>query len=183
MGFFESKNTPEYAIKQEMNAKVAFINQKYMDIGRYVKLNLSDSIENEELKNILLQIDRSLEDLKILTTNLNTVRGIKICPNCKNEISVNMVFCHACGAKQENMPAPTQQQFVPQQQAYQQPVYQQSAVPAMSAPQPTEQQVGVIPDTPRSQPAPIDTQFIYCTQCGSKEPVGMKFCSNCGSPL
>ena len=36
------------------------------------------------------------------------------------------------------------------------------------------------------QPAPADSSvgaYIYCTECGHKDHVGMKFCENCGAKL
>ena len=37
MGFFSPKNTPENAVKAQIDAKLAFINDKYTEIGRFVK--------------------------------------------------------------------------------------------------------------------------------------------------
>lgn len=34
MGFFSPKNTPENAVKAQIDAKLAFINDKYTEIGR-----------------------------------------------------------------------------------------------------------------------------------------------------
>ena len=34
--------------------------------------------------------------------------------------------------------------------------------------------------TPPSAPA---RDFVFCTQCGSKNPVNSRFCSECGSPI
>lgn len=230
MGFFENKNTPEYAIKQQMNAKVAFINQKYTEIGRYIKLNLSDKIENQDIKNMLTQIDKALEDLKVLTTNLNTVRGIKICPSCQREIPINNVFCQICGAKQPNMQniqpqqpiyaqpaqAPIQQpaqqvqpviqpQVQPQQipqpvpvpvpapqpvptpaQEEVKPIIQETAAPITENPAPPMQSDTVVQTVFEEKPAEntaSEQKFVFCTQCGNKEPENMKFCSSCGTPL
>ena len=36
MGFFSPKNTPENAVKAQIDAKLAFINDKYTEIGRFV---------------------------------------------------------------------------------------------------------------------------------------------------
>ena len=33
MGFFSPKNTPENAVKAQIDAKLAFINDKYTEIG------------------------------------------------------------------------------------------------------------------------------------------------------
>ena len=71
------------------------------------------------------------------------------------------------------------------------------AKPALTVPQPPP-----VPEpTPEPEPAPApepapvpaapvqgiaaeaERKFFFCSQCGHKEPVGMKFCSQCGSPL
>ena len=57
MGFFSPKNTPENAVKAQIDAKLAFINDKYTEIGRYVKLRMADKIEEPEVKNLIAQID------------------------------------------------------------------------------------------------------------------------------
>ena len=53
MGFFSPKNTPENAVKAQIDAKLAFINDKYTEIGRYVKLRMADKIEEPEEQNSL----------------------------------------------------------------------------------------------------------------------------------
>ena len=45
MGFFSPKNTPENAVKAQIDAKLAFINDKYTEIGRFVKLRMADKID------------------------------------------------------------------------------------------------------------------------------------------
>ena len=66
MGFFSPKNTPENAVKAQIDAKLAFINDKYTEIGRFVKLRMADKIEEPEVKNLIAQIDATLEELKNL---------------------------------------------------------------------------------------------------------------------
>ena len=42
-------------------------------------------------------------------------------------------------------------------------------------------------DTPAPQPepapAPVNSGFVFCSECGHKEPAGVKFCSECGTKL
>ena len=93
MGFFSPKNTPENAVKAQIDAKLAFINDKYTEIGRFVKLRMADKIEEPEVKNLIAQIDATLEELKNLNEQLLTIRGMKLCSGCGHEIPVNMAFC------------------------------------------------------------------------------------------
>lgn len=110
MGFFSPKNTPENAVKAQIDAKLAFINDKYTEIGRFVKLRMADKIEEPEVKNLIAQIDATLEELKDLNEQLLTIRGMKLCAGCGHEIPVNMAFCPNCGTKQPEMAQPVYQQ-------------------------------------------------------------------------
>lgn len=154
MGFFSPKNTPENAVKAQIDAKLAFINDKYTEIGRYVKLRMADKIEEPEVKNLIAQIDATLEELKNLNEQLLTIRGMKLCSGCGHEIPVNMAFCPNCGTKQpETAPQPA----------------------------PMPQPAPVIAEAPVQEPA--NSSFVFCSQCGHKEPAGVKFCSECGMKL
>lgn len=199
MGFFSPKNTPENAVKAQIDAKLAFINDKYTEIGRYVKLRMADKIEEPEVKNLIAQIDATLEELKNLNEQLLTIRGMKLCSGCGHEIPVNMAFCPNCGTKQPEMaqPAYTQPQANPvygnpAQQNVQtaapipEPAVAQTAAPISqpeTAPQPAPmpQPAPVIAEAPVQEPA--NSSFVFCSQCGHKEPAGVKFCSECGMKL
>lgn len=231
MGFFSPKNTPENAVKAQIDAKLAFINDKYTEIGRYVKLRMADKIEEPEVKNLIAQIDATLEELKNLNEQLLTIRGMKLCSGCGHEIPVNMAFCPNCGTKQPEMAQPVYQQPAqgaavpmgaqpviqngqgyhnhPVSPAYNQPqanpVYgnyaQQNVQTAAPIPEPAVAQTAApIPQletapqpAPMPQPAPViaeapvqepaNSSFVFCSQCGHKEPAGVKFCSECGMKL
>lgn len=219
MGFFSPKNTPENAVKAQIDAKLAFINDKYTEIGRFVKLRMADKIEEPEVKNLIAQIDATLEELKNLNEQLLTIRGMKLCSGCGHEIPVNMAFCPNCGTKQPEMAQPVYQQPViqnsqgyhnhPVSPAYTQPqansVYgdpaHQNVQTAAPIPEPAVTQTAAPipqPETapqpaPMPQPAPViaeapvqepaNSSFVFCSQCGHKEPAGVKFCSECGMKL
>ena len=80
MGFFSPKNTPENAVKAQIDAKLAFINDKYTEIGRFVKLRMADKIEEPEVKNLIAQIDATLEELKNLNEQLLTIPTNSLLP-------------------------------------------------------------------------------------------------------
>ena len=200
MGFFSPKNTPENAVKAQIDAKLAFINDKYTEIGRFVKLRMADKIEEPEVKNLIAQIDATLEELNNLNEQLLTIRGMKLCSGCGHEIPVNMAFCPNCGTKQPEMAQPVYQQPViqnsqgyhnhPVSPAYTQPqanpVYgnpaQQNVQTAAPIPEPAvAQPAPVIAEAPVQEPA--NSSFVFCSQCGHKEPAGVKFCSECGMKL
>lgn len=54
---------------------------------------MADKIEEPEVKNLIAQIDATLEELKNLNEQLLTIRGMKLCSGCGHEIPVNMAFC------------------------------------------------------------------------------------------
>lgn len=190
MGFFSPKNTPENAVKAQIDAKLAFINDKYTEIGRFVKLRMADKIEEPEVKNLIAQIDATLEELKNLNEQLLTIRGMKLCSGCGHEIPVNMAFCPNCGTKQPEMAQPVYgnpaQQNVQTAAPIPEPVVTQTAAPIPqpeTAPQPAPmpQPAPVIAEAPVQEPA--NSSFVFCSQCGHKEPAGVKFCSECGMKL
>lgn len=233
MGFFTPKNTPENAVKAQIDTKLAFINEKYTEIGRFVKLKMADQIEAPEVKNLIAQIDATLAELKGLNEQLLTIRGVKLCTNCGHEIPVATAFCPDCGTKQpaqntQNMqggaavpmgqPAQNfqpQANFVqpmnqvmgnPVEPGYTPPVarpvngevridaptpasVQQIAEPQEVAQPAAEPVINEAPQEAVQASAPVQSvqptqgQFIFCSQCGHKEPATVKFCSNCGSKL
>lgn len=186
---------------------------------------MADKIEEPEVKNLIAQIDATLEELKNLNEQLLTIRGMKLCSGCGHEIPVNMAFCPNCGTKQPEMAQPVYQQPAqggavpmgaqpviqnsqgyhnhPVSPAYTQPqanpVYgnpaQQNVQTAAPIPEPAVAQTAAPIPQPETapQPAPViaeapvqepaNSSFVFCSQCGHKEPAGVKFCSECGMKL
>ena len=207
------RNPQETAINNQINQELASINSKYTEIGRYVKLHLSDQIKDPQVVAMIADVDNSLKNLKSLNEQLLHVKGLKICPNCGNQIPLSNAFCPSCGARQAaEQPAPQAQpafaaapqaQFnapqptAPEQMAqFQRPqpapapepapaptVEPEPAPAAEPAPAPTVEPAPEPEPTPAPAPVPEQRQFVFCSQCGHKEPVGMKFCSQCGSAL
>lgn len=228
IGFFG--NTPEAAMKKQISDKLNFINEKYTDIGRYVKLNLAEQVEDKQIKQMLKEIDSTLAELKGLNEQLNTMRGVKLCTSCGREIPIGTLFCPVCGQKQPAAQTNVPQQNNMQYQQYQQPASmpaptfnnqpatmpemaspvqavpmpeaevsfdhapEQSEQPEQSEPIKQPEQIeqsaqpqqdnsqGVIPEKAAEQPQ-TQQQFLFCSQCGNKQPAEKKFCSQCGSPM
>lgn len=200
MAFFEKKNTPQMAIQNQINDKLNFINQRYMDIGRYVKLNMADKVENEEIKSHISSIDSALNDLKVLNDQLNALNGLKTCANCGNPIPINNSFCPNCGAKQPQQtaaPAAAPVVQMPNNTAAQQPV--QMPQPQVYAQQPVQQSQPVQPQPvaanqtavqPQTQTADVQTEQPKAVITQSSEfeksaetvkPQKFVFCSQCGN--
>ena len=103
MGFFSNTNPQERAVNDQIQQTHNQINELYMDLGRHVKLNLKDQIDDQYVKNTCQNIDDCLARLQQLNTNLNTLRGIKLCTNCQAQIPVAVTFCPSCGTKQPDI--------------------------------------------------------------------------------
>ncbi len=108
MGFLSSTDPREKAVNQQIQQTHNQINELYLDLGRYVKLNLKDQINDQYVKNAVQNIDDCLARLQQLNNDLNSIRGIKLCVNCSAQIPVAVTFCPQCGTKQpdNNMNAP-----------------------------------------------------------------------------
>ena len=100
MGFLNNTDPREKAINQQIQQTHNQINELYLDLGRYVKLNLKDQINDQYVKNAAQNIDDCLARLQQLNNDLNSIRGIKLCVNCSAQIPVAVTFCPACGTKQ-----------------------------------------------------------------------------------
>ncbi|MCR5551951.1 MAG: zinc ribbon domain-containing protein, partial [Oscillospiraceae bacterium] len=91
-------------LNQAISAEEQNINALFQRIGQtYFAAHRNDPEENqaESIRGILDALERA----KGYKEQINTLRGIAICPNCKAEVSIASAFCNHCGTK---MPAPPQ---------------------------------------------------------------------------
>ena len=91
-------------LNQAISAEEQNINALFQKIGQtYFAAHRNDPEENqaESIRGILDALERA----KGYKEQINTLRGIAICPNCKAEVSIVSAFCNHCGTK---MPAPPQ---------------------------------------------------------------------------
>ena len=91
-------------LNQAISAEEQNINTLFQKIGQtYFAAHRNDPEENqaESIRGILDALERA----KGYKEQINTLRGIAICPNCKAEVSIVSAFCNHCGTK---MPAPPQ---------------------------------------------------------------------------
>lgn len=269
MGFLSNTDPREKAVNQQIQQTHNQINELYLDLGRYVKLNLKDQINDQYVINAAKNIDDCLARLQQLNKDLNSIRGIKLCVNCSTQIPISVTFCPSCGAKQpdinmggmnggfgaaapspfgmnnqptgfnpssagnspsnpnRNMVGANAPQPVPmapvQPVSPVPPVPQVPPVPPVS-PAPQENDIlkdipPVPPVPPKAEPkneqpdpkpentaasdapaepniekapapkaepqnaAPVGESYVFCSQCGHKEPSDVLFCSQCGSKL
>lgn len=105
---FEFNSKPNRSEINRLNQAISVeeqnINTLFQKIGQtYFAAHRNDPEENqaESIRGILDALERA----KGYKEQINTLRGIAICPNCKAEVSIVSAFCNHCGTK---MPAPPQ---------------------------------------------------------------------------
>lgn len=100
MGIFSNVSPQEKAINTQIQLTHSQINELYTDLGRYVKLNLKDQINDQYVQNASKNIDDCLARLQQLNKDLIGARGNKLCVNCSAEIPMAVSFCPSCGTQQ-----------------------------------------------------------------------------------
>ena len=83
------------------------INEIFRRMGQtYFASHRNDPEENQadNIKAILEAVERG----KLYKEQINAIRGIAICPQCRAEVSITSLFCNHCGAKMpvKTPPAP-----------------------------------------------------------------------------
>ena len=115
MGFFEdlgnklsnkgkdiAKRTKDFSDTTKLNHEISknqdLINSTYNKIGKIYFNNYSelDCPELKELCASIVEANAKIEDLK---KEINLIKGLTTCPQCKKDVSVDAIFCGNCGAK------------------------------------------------------------------------------------
>lgn len=135
-------------LNKQINQHLADINNKYTEIGRIAKLKYLDNINDPDVKRLAGEIDTMLANLQVMTKQINELKGLRECVNCKMQIATNVAFCPNCGAKQP-IAQPSVQPMAPQQPMAQQPQPSPWAPPVQPVPQPAP-----IPQPMMQQPIP-----------------------------
>lgn len=121
MEFFEKavSKSKEYAKVVEQKAGEAYdnartrykimetknqISRRYEDIGKLMYTELKGSektAENTEIDGIVYELDMLSAELYTLEENLASLKGERLCTNCKASICKEDPYCRYCGAKME----------------------------------------------------------------------------------
>lgn len=86
------------AEEQNINALFQKIGQTYFEAHR-------KNPEDNQAANVRGILD-ALNRAKSYKEQINVLRGIAICPNCKAEVSIQSAFCNFCGTKMPNVQPP-----------------------------------------------------------------------------
>lgn len=96
-------------LNKAINAEEQTINAVFQQMGQtYFAAHRGDPEENQAayVKAVLDAMERA----KSYRDQINVLRGIAICPNCKSEVSSSAAFCSRCGTR---MPAQAQNPAAP----------------------------------------------------------------------
>lgn len=90
----------------KLTNRVSYENQMiaddYIVLGKSFYNDKPDSLSEEEV-NACQDLDARLAMVERVITQINLLKGIKICPQCKAPIASSYTFCGVCGAKLEDV--------------------------------------------------------------------------------
>lgn len=75
------------------------INDKYIEIGKYICKNHDDYQNDEFLSDLVKEIDRLKESVNDLNDTIDNMLNKKTCPKCSMRLDSDFDFCPKCGYK------------------------------------------------------------------------------------
>ena len=151
-------------LNMTINSEEDKIKKLYSEIGKsvYNKFQGGNNFESD-LMSMCQQANEIEKSIGLIRQKISEIKNIKICPNCKSELELNITFCAKCGTKQEmgNTVSALDSQVslqnqVPQQNYESQPV-----------------QMDFIPHAVEKT----------CPSCGTTVVETTSFCPNCGTKI
>lgn len=96
----KTKNMQEMSnLKRKIIYERERIIEIYAQIGeKFYEMDPSDT-DYSQLRVLCDDIDTRKRGIKKMIFSANNMRGYKICPQCKSEVSGKFKFCGACGAR------------------------------------------------------------------------------------
>lgn len=85
-------------LNSEISKQQNAINEAYRQIGKiyFEKYSNLDCSELRELCDSITASNTKIDELK---KEINQIKGLTNCPNCKKEVSTSATFCGSCGHK------------------------------------------------------------------------------------
>lgn len=93
----KTKDLTEVAkLNSQISKEESTIEQKYREIGKafYEKYG---NTEDSELKELCTDVKNGYEKIEELKKQLNSLKGLTICPRCGKENESTASFCSSCG--------------------------------------------------------------------------------------
>ena len=95
-----NEKTKNISDTSNLKRKILYEEERIMEIFTDIGKTYYKTPDNiEELKAYCEDIDTRKKRIKKMRFELQTKRGIRICPNCQSEVEDKFQFCGVCGAK------------------------------------------------------------------------------------
>lgn len=86
-------------IQMDIKDKESEVTKMYRDLGKAYYQAYKDN-ETQEFDQVLA-INAAFEEITQLKASLDSLKGIKRCPSCGNQVATDAKFCPECGANCE----------------------------------------------------------------------------------
>lgn len=137
----------ELAKVTELNGKISsqesLLDGVFKEIGKMIYDN-KDNWASLDLSEIIGKVDAAKDEIARIQAEIRQVKGIKLCEQCKEEISADVAFCPKCGAKAPVVEVPVEE------------------APVEEAP------VEAAPATCKNCGNTLEEGAAFCTGCGTK---------------
>ena len=88
-------------VSRQINQQEDKIKETYVTMGKQVFSEFTNGDElNPDLKKMCEEIVTTKETIEELKKQILVIKNIRLCPNCKTEMQLDIAFCPKCGTKQ-----------------------------------------------------------------------------------
>lgn len=89
-------------LNMNINTEEDKIRKIYSEMGKLLYEDYTEGkIVGEKILEQCTKIDDIIGNIDGMRDKILELRNIKACPNCGNELDIEMVYCYKCGRKQE----------------------------------------------------------------------------------
>lgn len=158
---------------QQKNAEKN-INNLYMQLGRTYYENSYESCDNI-YRDIIAAIDREKEVLCSAEKELDSLNGVRRCPECNKEVGDDSRFCDGCGAKLDEIITEEPAKADPPENEEAANINAEEIVSEEITAETYEKTEAVCAE-------PSDTlNKKLCDNCGAEVPDWASYCTECGA--
>lgn len=106
----KAKDITEIAkLSGQIGIKEADLNHIYQELGRLVYAQKSEWF-NQQLSEKVGQADEVNQEIERMKKELLSLKGLKVCASCGDEVSDEVIFCPKCGARMPEEPKAPEQE-------------------------------------------------------------------------